>query len=300
MKIFKSLVSKCRDVVPSVTSRLTLFVLLAGVSGAASAYTLDNPPASIKKAEQNGIKLIEQFDAANGWDGWLVKNRSGYNIWYSDDAGYVFVGALLDPNGNNLTAGYLDKKAPKPDYKALLESATYISTQPDKPSTHPVYVFYEPHCGYCSAFHAAAAPYVKNGADVRWVPVAFLRRDSAPGTPSSMELVAKILKSSDPLAVIEAHEHAKAISGGRQGLSEGAAPDASVNEIANKNSVIMNEMGFQGTPAIAYIDENGEVKIKKGIPSMAELATIMEMDRMDSADGRLGNFGAKPNLYPVK
>jgi thiol:disulfide interchange protein DsbG len=261
---------------------------------------LDNMPTSIKIAQQNGIKVIKHFTVDSGLDGWLVKNKKGYNIWFSDKVGYVFVGAYLDPAGNNLTAKYLEELAPKPDYNGTLARSTYVSTSPDSPSKRPMYVFYEPHCGYCSAFHAAVQPYIDNGAEVRWIPVAFLRPQAKDGKPSSYELVAKILKSSDPLAIIDAHENSKSTNGGAGGLLEGTPADAEIFKIAEENSSVMNELGFSGTPAIAYVDAKGETKLIKGFPKLAQLPTLFGMTRLDSSDGRLGRFEANPVKYPVK
>lgn len=273
-------------------------MLVAGLSLSLFAGSFSSMPPSIKTAEQNGIKVIEQFKAENGLDAWLVKNRSGYNVWYSDDKGYVHVGALLDPNGNNLTARYLDEKAPKPNYMSLLDDLTVVSTQPDNPSKRPVFVFYEPHCGFCSAFHAAAKPYVDAGAEVRWVPVAFLR--SPDGMPTSHELIAKIMGSDNPNEVIEQHEYEKALSAGQRGLAQGSKPDSSTYAVTEKNSEIMNELGFSGTPAIAFVDGSGNVQLIKGFPEMSQLPNIFGMERMDSADRRLSRFKAQPTQYPVK
>jgi len=278
-----------------------LKVIVAGLMTlSVSSATFDNPPTSIKVAQQNGIELIKHFKVDSGLDGWLVKNRKGYNIWYSDEAGYVFVGAYLDPAGNNLTAKYLDELAPKPDFKGILSRATYVSTTPNATSKRPMYVFYEPHCGFCSAFHAAIKPYVEAGAEIRWVPVAFLRPQAKGGVPSSYELLAKILKSSEPLTIIDAHEDSKSANGGAGGLTTGVQPDSEVFKTAEINSSVMNELGFSGTPAVAYVDEKGSVKLVKGFPKMGQLATMLGMKRMDSADGRLGRFGAEPAKYPAK
>lgn len=283
-----------------ILKAMTAATLALVVNATASAASLENPPTSIRIAAQNGIELMEHFETETGLDGWLVKNRTGYNIWFSDEVGYVFVGAYLDPAGNNLTAKYLDEKAPKPDYEGMLSEVEYVSTQPDNPSERPVYVFYEPHCGFCSAFHAAAEPYVNMGAEVRWIPVAFLKPKSAPGKPSSYELVSKMMNSSDPLAIIDAHEKSKALTGGRAGLSEGSQPTAEIFALAEKNSKIMNELGFTGTPAVVYTDTRGKIQLVKGFPKMEQLPAIFGMERMDSGDGRLARFGAEPTSFPVK
>lgn len=284
----------------TIFKKMVFGLAALGFSFASSAADINNPPTSIQVAQKNGIELLKHFNTDMGLDGWLVKNRSGYNIWYSNDIGYVFVGALLDPAGSNLTARYLEQLAPKPEYDKMLDRLEYVSTQPEASSERPVYVFYEPHCGFCSAFHAAAKPYIDNGAEVRWVPVAFLRPQAQGGKPSSYELVSKILNSSDPLAIIDAHEKSKAITGGASGLTEGMAPNAKTFEVTEKNNAVMKELGFSGTPAVVYFDEKGKVKLKKGFPAMAELPGIFGMKRMDSSDGRLSRFQALPSQYPAK
>ena len=255
-------------------------------------------PVTIQTAEKNGIKVLEQFPTPNNMTGWLVKNKSGYNVWYSDKEGYVFVGAFISPTGENLTATYLDQKAPKPDVKGMIESTTYVSTHPDKPSAKPVYVFYEPHCGFCSMFHAAAEPYIAAGAEVRWVPVAFLAPQGSPGKPSSAEMVAAILSGADQNAVIEKHESMKAATG--KGMSVGGQVTPEVIATIQHNGQVMNDLGITGTPAMVYVDEKGVYQVVKGFPTLDKMPDLFHMKRMDSSDSRLGRFGADPASYPAK
>ena len=132
---------------------------------------------------------------------------------------------------------------------------------------------------------------------MRWVPLSFLRVKE--GMPSGYEILGRILKSDDPLAELDKHEQLKAQSGGRAGLPEGLKPDASIFKVTEKNGQIFRQLGFQGTPAIAYIKDNGRVELIKGIPKMSELPGLFGMDRQDSSDGRLMRIGAQPSMYPV-
>lgn len=265
-----------------------------------SASDIADMPSQIKVAQQNGIEIIKHFEIDNGYKVWIVKNRTNYNAWYSDESGYVFVGAYLDPAGTNLTAKYLEEYAPKDTQTALLESSEYISTvkEGEVAKSKPVYVFYEPHCGYCSAFHAAAQPYIDAGADVRWIPLAFLK--SKPGDATSYELLARIMDSPDPLAELDKHEEIKAANGGRGGLTKTVEPDADLFRMSEKNSTIFAEVGFSGTPAVAYVNDSGRIELIKGMPQMRDLPGMFGMERMDSDDRRLTQFRALPSVYPAK
>lgn len=260
----------------------------------------DEMPTQIKVAQQNGIEIIKSFKIDNGYTVWVVKNRTNFNVWYSDEAGYVFVGAYLDPAGKNLTAEYLKDHAPKDAQTALLESSEYIGTikEGEVAQSKPVYVFYEPHCGYCSAFHAAAQPYIEAGADVRWIPLAFLR--SQPGEATSYELLARIMDAPDPLAELDKLEAIKAKNGGRGGFAKTVEPDTELFRMTEKNSSIFAEVGFTGTPAVAYVTDSGRIELVKGMPSMRDLPEIFGMPRMDSSDRRLSQFKALPSVYPAK
>ncbi len=270
------------------------------VKSESGALDIADMPSQIKIAQQNGIEIIKHFEIDNGYKVWIVKNRTNYNAWYSDESGYVFVGAYLDPAGTNLTAQYLEEYAPKDTQTALLESSEYISTvkEGEVAKSKPVYVFYEPHCGYCSAFHAAAQPYIDAGAEVRWIPLAFLK--SKPGDATSYELLARIMDAPDPLAELNKHEKIKAENGGRGGLTKTVEPDADLFRMSEKNSSIFADVGFSGTPAVAYVNDGGRIELIKGMPQMSDLPGIFGMKRMDSSDRRLSQFRALPSVYPAK
>lgn len=269
-------------------------------SSANGILEIADMPTQIKVAQQNGIEIIKNFKIDNGYTVWIVKNRSNYNAWYSDESGYVFVGAYLDPAGKNLTAQYLEQYAPKDTQTALIETAEYIGTvkEGEVAKSKPVYVFYEPHCGYCSAFHAAAQPYIDAGADVRWIPLAFLK--NPPGDATSYEILSRIMDAPDPLAELDKHEAMKAANGGRGGLTKTVDPDADLFRMSEKNSTVFSELGFTGTPALAYVNDAGRIELVKGMPQMRDLPGIFGMERMDSDDRRLTRFRALPTVYPAK
>jgi len=265
--------------------------------------SLENPPEAIKVAQMNGIELIERFDTPLEYDGWVVKNKRDYNIWYSNKAGYVFVGALLDPEGVNLTAKFYSEKVPKKDFKSILDGLTVIKANPEANSDMPIYVFYEPFCGFCSVIHVQLQNYIDRGADVRWVPVAFLRKQqhkSKDGIATSEELVARMLGSANPLEVMLGHEADKEKQGGRGGLTVGVKPTAELYAKMKFNSEVMRDFGFTGTPATFYIDKDGDLKKLRGAKLLDKWPSLFGLKRMDSADKRLKSFNAKPLDYPVK
>jgi thiol:disulfide interchange protein DsbG len=264
--------------------------------------SLENPPEAIKIAQMNGIELIERFDTPLEYDGWVVKNKRDYNIWYSNKAGYVFVGALLDPEGINLTAQFYSEKVPKKDHNAIFDGLTVIKANPDANSDMPIYVFYEPFCGYCSVIHVQLQSYIDRGADVRWVPVAFLRKQqhkAKDGIATSEELVARMLGSANPLEVMLAHESDKEKQGGRGGLTVGVKPTEDLYAKMRFNSEVMRDFGFTGTPATFYIDKDGELKKLRGAKLLDKWSDLFGLKRMDSDDKRLSGF-SKPLDYPVK
>lgn len=106
--------------------------------------------------------------------------------------------------------------------------------------------------------------------------------------------------SSNPNSIIEEHKKIKAASGGQRGLAQGATTNEIIYTLTEKNSQIMNELGFTGTPAVAFVDGSGNVQLIKGFPEMRQLPSIFGMERMDSSDSRLNSFGAQPEQFPVK
>lgn len=277
-----------------------LLSLLVPALALAQTETKQQPvPTVLQQAvEKQGVTVLKQFDAGNGITGFVVEQKDQFQIFYSDASGNTFGGPMYADNGVNLTAAHYQQHVPRINVRELLEETRYISTQPNKPSERPVYVFYEPYCGYCSSFYAAAEPYVRAGAEVRWIPVAFLVPQSAPGKPSSMELFAEIIHSPTPLDALHRYEMFRAGAKSRQPL-KGFQPNGLDIDIARDNQRIMNRLGFKGTPAVIYFGEDGRAIPVKGFPRMEQLPTVFGMKRMDSNDPRLRRYGAQPGNYPA-
>ncbi len=143
-----------------------------------------------------------------------------------------------------------------------------------------VYVFTDPNCPYCNQLWADARPWVDAGkVQLRHVIVGIL-------TPTSAGKAAALLASKDPVALFAAYEGGnapatgRALAGGRpRPLGDGVLkPLASIAPAQQaqlaQNEHLMASLGLQATPAIAWRDAGGALKLRQGLPE-GGLATIL-------------------------
>jgi thiol:disulfide interchange protein DsbG len=135
-----------------------------------------------------------------------------------------------------------------------------------------VYVFTDPNCPYCTKLWSDARPWVESGkVQLRHLIVGIL-------TPSSPGKAATILSDKDPAARLAAYEAAHAFSVSTMLASGPAHPteDAALKPLApipardqailSGNARLMQSFGLQATPGVVFIDEQGHVQARQGVP----------------------------------
>lgn len=270
---------------PLVTALLGLF--LCGTVAAA-----EYPPA-VQSLVDQGITIVEQFDAQAGLTGYVIKvkrkNDTMYGIVYGlADGKYVLVGRLLDANGNNITAAQAKKYTPKPDLSKAwqkLEQSTWFAEGAENPETI-IYVFSDPNCPYCHLAWLANQPYMDVGLQVRHIVVGFL-------TPSSKYRAAAILEADNPTAAFRKNEKNYRFdvpedqAGGIEPLKD---PDPATLKKIKANAQLMFDLGVRGTPGIFYKDDNGKVHSIAGLPSLSQLPKIYDLPEQPINDPRLEEY----------
>lgn len=262
----------------------TLAALLSSilVFSTAPSKAAEALPPALQALTNQGVEVVKQFDAPAGLRGYIISARGQtHAVYVTKDGQYVLVGALLDAEGRNLTETYISKFAPKPDMSAAwqqLEKSRWIAEGAKEPKSI-VYVMADPHCPYCHAFWLAAKPYEKVGLQVRWVWVSYLR-------PDGPAQVAAILEADDPVAAMERHERRF----GQGGIEAAKSPKPATLAAVRKNTDLMHSLGVNGTPAIFFKDDQGQVQVIQGMPKLSALPQILQLPEQPNDDPALARF----------
>lgn len=260
---------------------------LAAMMSSAFAATGATPKVLDVPVKQGGMKVVNKFSAVGNLQGWVLERGGQHSVVFTTpDGKYLFAGALIDANGNNLTEDYSEKYIPKPDftklYSQLESSAYFIEGAKGAAVKGTIYAFLDPNCGFCHLAWKAFQPYQKAGLQVRWVPVGFLRPDSLPKS-------AALLEAADPGAAMA--QHGATFEAGESG---GIKPVDKISpETAKKlqaNAKLMSDFGFGGTPAVVYKDKNGKVQVKAGMPRLSELPEMTGIPEQPQTDPELARF----------
>lgn len=263
-----------------------LTVAVAAATIAMTAVAADKPKALADAEAKNQLKVLKGFDGPSGLAGWVVTPTAGPGkamIMYSTADGKTMITGnpvvLIDEAGRNLTAEY-EAHLPKPDYTALYNDLQKVKTiNTGKQGKNPVFVYIDPNCIYCNFAYRALEPYIKAGADIRWVPVGFLRPDSA-------AKAAAIMTAKNPAAALAQHE-ADYKKGGIKPVEK--VSDDIQKQLA-ANAALMQKAEVSGTPAIFYKDKDGKVQLIGGMPRLGQLPEVTGLPEQKIDDPELARF----------
>jgi thiol:disulfide interchange protein DsbG len=254
----------------------------------ASTQNTDNLPKALVKALSAGMKLEKTFPAAGGLTGYIISSARGENmvVFSPENHQVLMAGKLLDDNGTDLSAKYLDQYGPKVDlskYAPALESApAIVEGAKGKAVKSTIYAFMDPNCIFCHLTWKALQPYEAAGLQVRWIPVAFQQASSA-------GKAAALLESKDPQAMLRHGESTyveEKESLGIDPIPVSAATKAKIDA----NSKLMADMGFSGTPTVLYKDASGAYVAIQGMPTLSRLPKILNMSEQAVTDPELQRF----------
>ena len=225
-------------------------------------------PDVLRGIEKHGFEVVGEFDAPGGLRGFagMVGGQQPAAAYVTADGTHVLVGSLFDAEGNDVARETLEKTVAGPitakTWAALEASAWVADGKADAPRV--VYTFSDANCPYCHRFWDAARPWVNDGkVQLRHIMVGVIREDS-PGK------AAAILAAKDPSAALLQNETAFETGG-----ITPIALSAEVSAKLDANQRLMNELGFQGTPAILFKDAAGNLQRRAGMPQGADMQKVM-------------------------
>lgn len=177
-----------------------------------------------------------------------------------------------------------DAKKPRdfPALYATLEKTDAVVEGAKEPK-RVLYVFWDANCWYCHLTWKALQPYEKAGLQVRWVPVAYQKDNSA-------ALAAAVMGASDRVAALRENEtryRAKSYDGGIRAATR--VPDALAIELED-NMTLMGRFGMSGTPALVWKDSSGKVLTHLGLPPLSKLPAITGLPEQKIDDPELARF----------
>ena len=146
-----------------------------------------------------------------------------------------------------------------------------------------LYVFWDANCYYCNLTWKALQPYEKAGLQVRWVPVAYQKDNSA-------ALAAAIMGARDRVAAMRENEtryRAKSYDGG---IKAAAKVPADLAIDLEENMTLMGSFGMSGTPALVWKDAAGKVRANLGLPPLSKLPAITGLPEQKIDDPELAKF----------
>lgn len=230
------------------------------------ADTGDRPPV-LETLEANGLTIVEEFPAGDGLRGFAAVAGQQPIAVYVTAGGDAIVGTRVDRNGNESDAMRLQELVAKPMGDRIwsqLESSDWVlDGSPDAPRV--IYTFSDPNCPFCNRLWQAARPWVDAGkVQLRHVMVGVIKEDSA-------NKVATILAADDPGARLAENERRFA----QGGVPAAPSVPANVRRVLGSNHLLMMELGFRGTPALVFRDDDGAVQRRGGMPRGDDLDVVM-------------------------
>jgi len=247
-------------------------------------------PRIVGKILTPGEQVMGKISAPGNLTAWIIHHeadpRAMAVVYTSEDHRIMIHGRLFEEHADSLiehTEQYLARLAPVINLDAQWERITgshwLADGTDDARATRIVYGFFDANCVYCHFARLAMEPYMKQGLQVRWIPVAVIGE-------SSGRKAAALFAAQDVGAAMAAG-HAKWDEGGFE-----QARDVS-QEIQGKldqNAALMRALGVQGTPAFFYQDAQGRVQSVLGMPSLAMVATLAGMAYIENPDSKLQRF----------
>ncbi|ASD82433.1 disulfide isomerase [Burkholderia gladioli pv. gladioli] len=146
-----------------------------------------------------------------------------------------------------------------------------------------LYVFMDPNCIYCHLMWRALRPYEAAGLQVHWIPLAFLKPDSA-------GKAAALLKAPDGPALLNTLETKYSEKDESGGIAPLMVVPADAKAKLDANAAMFQQLGFTGTPTVVFRTKEGKWLGLNGLPRLSALPGILDMAEQPITDPELQRY----------
>lgn len=252
-------------------------------------------PGSIVRLLEQGMTLESRFDAGSGLTGWLLSVDDRFTLLYStSDHQMLISGTLLDSQGLNLSEQHMASYLPRPDVSVLEQQAHFIQ-QPLSSDAEAIqnkasasdatqrvlYVFFDPLCPFCRLSWQAFQPYVDLGAQVRWVPVAFLQ-------PNSRMMAEQLINAEKPETALTGFMQQQVLPQSQADQEKAESENAWL--ALQSNMKLMQRFGLQGTPSIVWQDSDRTLQTFSGMPQLSDFPAMTGLPEQKQTAPELARF----------
>jgi thiol:disulfide interchange protein DsbG len=182
-------------------------------------------------------------------------------------------------------AGALAKAPAARELPALFATLEKTDAVVEGPSSAKriLYVFFDANCWYCHLTWKALQPYENAGLQVRWVPVAYQKENSA-------TKAAAIMQARDRAAALRENETRYRAESYDGGIAPAKDVPAALAAQIEANFELMDRFGVSGTPGLVWKDGKGRVRVRTGMPRLAQLPAITGLPTQKIDDPELKEF----------
>ena len=254
-------------------------------SDVASTQVVEKPEP-IQHLENQGLDVVRSFPVGQSLMGWVVSFEGKDMIVYTTlDGDYLINGILLDAQGVDKTERHQKTFLPRPAWTDL--SDAYYLTEPSQAvgeegqleTSTQIYVFFDPNCPFSQLAWLALQPYREAGAEVRWVPVAYLK-------PDSRHRAAALLDADQPEQLLARNM----TMFGQPDAELDVAIEAHHRKQLQANMSLMQALGINGTPGWVWLDQDEELHTLSGMPRLPRLADMTGLPEQRHSETELMRF----------
>lgn len=276
------------------SQQATTSSIITADDGVSKEIGWDKLPKPLVAVLDRGDKVIKGLKSEAGLTAWVVSpalDPTEIQVFYTlDDGKYLLTGSLISETEKgieNLTTGLESRYEPKVDYTAVMEEIEKTGTwfaegASDADAKFTLYGFFDPNCVFCHIAWLGLEPYLEQGLQVRWLPVAVIGDTSQ-------------ARSAHLMQAADFHEAMRAGHTNWDQGKDAAFPkvESVPEDIAQKiqvNNALLRRSGAGGTPAFFYRDTEGQARLVSGVIPRGAIPSLTGLPYIVNENPKLRGF----------